>query len=304
MTTLSLSQTKTFDFETNNVEQMSLATLMLTQRENGPDRKPLRGIYHFQVIQRIVDMCEKYHLNYEVEEIFAAQNKNKMYPGVTILEDLEETYGEKSVESHILRRIFATIRIKDFETDELTTTLAIACHQEGIQIAIGPCVNVCHNQCILGPERSISNYGNGKNNPSMDEMFEKVDEWLRDFETQMNEDREKILRLKNKKVTELDIYTIIGLLTSLRVAHDSKDKRLSSKVDTYPLNQSQITVFTEEILKKLQTKPVLSAWDIYNVATELYKPEKSEIPTLIPQNLSFAETLIQFCNKFENQYNN
>ena len=51
------------------------------------------------------------------------------------------------------------------ETDELTTTLVIAFHQDGIQAAIGPCVRVCHNQCILSPERSVSNYGKDKVTP-------------------------------------------------------------------------------------------------------------------------------------------
>lgn len=67
----------------------------------------------------MMDICEKYNLDYEVEEIFAAQNRNKTQPGVSILPQVEQTHGEKAVEAHILRRIFATIRIKDWETEEL-----------------------------------------------------------------------------------------------------------------------------------------------------------------------------------------
>ena len=69
-------------------------------------------------------------------------------------------------------------------------------------------------------------------------------------------------------------YIIIGMLTAMRVAHDSRDKRLSDQVQTYPLNQSQISTFTEELLKLKQGKQQLSAWDVYNVATEIYKPTK------------------------------
>ena len=61
----------------------------------------------------------------------------------------------------------------------------------------------------------------------------------------MNEDRERIRRLKEKKITPVEMYAYIGLLTALRVSHDSSDKRLSSKVETYPLNQSQISIFTD-----------------------------------------------------------
>ena len=40
----------------------------------------------------------------------------------------------------------------------------------------------------------------------------------------------------------------------IRDRHDSSDKRLSSKVETYPLNQSQISIFTEDLLKLTEEK--------------------------------------------------
>ena len=154
----------------------------------------------------------------------------------------------------------------------------VAFHQDGIQAAIGPCVKICHNQCILSPERSVSNYGREK--VSTEQLFERVDEWLRDFDVHMSEDRERIARLKAR------------LLTTLRVSHDSTDKRLSSQVETYPLNQSQISAFTEDLLKLSLEKPQLTAWDVYNVATEIYKPGRTDIPAMIPQNSALAELLL------------
>ena len=108
----------------------------------------------------------------------------------------------------------------------------------------------------------------------------------------MSEDRERIARLKARVLTPLEIYAVIGLLTTLRVSHDSTDKRLSSQVETYPLNQSQISVFTEDLLKLSLEKPQLTAWDIYNVATEIYKPGRTDIPAMIPQNSALAELLL------------
>ena len=133
-----LERQRQFDFQKNGIETMNFETLQRTYKENDIYNKPVQGIYHYQVIQRMMDICEKYNLDYEVEEIFAAQNRNKTQPGVSILPQVEQTHGEKAVEAHILRRIFATIRIKDWETDELTTTLVVAYHQDGIQAAIGP----------------------------------------------------------------------------------------------------------------------------------------------------------------------
>ena len=279
-----------FNFSVNNIETMSLDTLRRTHKENDIYGQPVKGIYHYEVIQRMADLCEKHNLNYEVEEIFAAQNKNKNQPGVVVLPQVEREFGVQAVEAHILRRIYTTIRINDWETDELTTTLVVAFHQDSIQAAIGPCVKICHNQCILSPERSVANYGRDK--VTTEELFDRVDEWLSNFHTNMTEDRERIKRLKSKVVSPTELYAFIGLLTAIRVSHDSADKRLSSQVDTYPLNQGQISVFTEDLLKLNLEKGKITLWDIYNVATELYKPGRTDIPAMIPQNGALAELLL------------
>lgn len=279
-----------FNFSVNNIETMSLDTLRRTHKENDIYGQPVKGIYHYEVIQRMADLCEKHNLNYEVEEIFAAQNKNKNQPGVVVLPQVEREFGVQAVEAHILRRIYTTIRINDWETDELTTTLVVAFHQDGIQAAIGPCVKICHNQCILSPKRSVANYGRDK--VTTEELFDRVDEWLSNFHTNMTEDRERIKRLKSKVVSPTELYAFIGLLTAIRVSHDSADKRLSSQVDTYPLNQGQISVFTEDLLKLNLEKGKITLWDIYNVATELYKPGRTDIPAMIPQNGALAELLL------------
>ena len=285
-----LEKQRQFDFQKNGIEVMDFQTLQRTYKENDIYGNPIRGIYHYQVIQRIMDICKKHSLNYEVEEIFAAQNRNKTQPGVVILPQVEQAYGEKAVEAHVLRRIYTTIRIKDWETDELTTTLVVAYHQDGIQAAIGPCVKICHNQCILSPDRSVANYGKGK--VTTEELFERVDGWVANFEVNMNEDFERIRRLKSRTVSMEEIYMYIGMLTAMRVSHDSADKNLSSSVETYPLNQGQISAFTEEVLKLSLTKKQITAWDLYNVATELYKPGKTDFPALIPQNGAMAELLL------------
>src|SRR5699024_4146492 len=152
-----LNNQRQFDFQNNGIEVMDLETLQRTYKENDIYGNPVRGIYHYQVIQRMTDICRRHNLNYEVEEIFAAQNKNRTQPGVVILPQVEQTYGEKAVEAYVLRRISTNIRILNGDTDELTTTLVVAYHQDGIQAAIGPCVRICHKQCILSPERSVAN---------------------------------------------------------------------------------------------------------------------------------------------------
>ena len=119
-----------------------------------------------------------------------------------------------------------------------------------------------------------------------EELFGKVDDWMRNFERDMDADRSRIQRLKEKVLTPGELYMIIGMLTALRVSHDSADKRLASQVDTYPLNQGQISVFTEELLKLSLEQP--------RITTEIYKPGKTDFPAMIPQNGAMADFLLSY----------
>lgn len=285
---------KTFDFEENPVEVMDLQTLKRSHLERDVYGNPLKGIYHFELIERVAAMCRTHNLSYGVETIFAAQNKNKNMPGVSLLPLVEKNHGEKAVEAHILRRVFSTIVIKDGENDELTTTLALAFHQDGIQAAIGPCVKICHNQCILSPERLIGTYG--KDKVTMDELFNTIDLWLMDFNTNMAFDRERIEKMKARVLTPDEILKMIGLLQVTRVAHDCKDKEISSRVKAYPLNQSQISIFTEDLLKLQLTQNQITIWDMYNIATNIYKPGRTDIPVILPQNLTFVDMMAEYWN--------
>ncbi len=286
-----IKNSSTFDFETNPVEEMDLTTLKRTHKENDVYGNPIKEIYHFDLIDRVVQSCRSYGLDYEVESIFAAQNKNKNMPGVTVLPLVEKIHGEKAIEAHIVRRVFTTIQIKDGANDELTTNIALAYHQDGIQAAIGPCVKICHNQCILSADRLISTYG--KDKVSIEELFNIIDLWLRDFHTDMHFDRERIEKMKARILTPDEILKMIGLLQITRVAHDCKDKSISSKVKAYPLNQGQISMFTEDLLKLQQKQDQISIWDMYNIATNLYKPGRTDIPVILPQNAIMADMMAE-----------
>ncbi len=279
------------NFQEEPVQTMNLATLKRTQKEH-IGGVPLREIYHFDAIERALGLCSKYGLDYQIEEIFAAHNKNKQFPGTSLLEQIEAQYQPNAVEAHILRRVFTTIRINNFETEELTTTLVLAYHQDGMQAAIGPCVKACHNQCIMYAERRAFTYG--KEKVSVEGLFETIDGWLANFHNQMSADRARIELLKNTRFSHEQVITFIGVLASIRVAHDSRDKSLRDIVETYPLNNTQVNTVTEELLKMMQTRPFLTGWEVYNAMTLRYKPEEAEIPTLIPQNFAAAETLVDF----------
>ena len=257
---------------------------------------PLKGIYHYDLFNKVIAECEDVGYNVEVYDMFAAQNRDRNQPGVVKLPQVEAQKGENAVEAHILRRVFANIRITDFDDGETTTNLAVAFHQKGIQIGFGPNVMICHNQCLLNPELYMSTYsekGRKGSGIELSTMLDTLKSWLVDARHIVETDRERIEKMKNTRVSAEQMFTLIGLMTAMRVKSDTTRKSIRENI-TYPLNQSQITVFTEDMLEAYHTKEVVTAWDMYNSATNMYKANKMDIPALLPQNRAFVD----FINKY------
>lgn len=284
---------ETLNFQENKVQMLDIETLSRTYKENDIYGQPLKGIYHFELLNQIKKAAEDENLKPEIWDLFAAQNASKQAPGVSLLPQVEAVKGQNATEAHILRRVFANIRLRDDETQELTTNLAVAFHQEGIEVAIGEAVIVCHNQTILSPKHIVRSYGKEGKTPS--EILTIVAEWMKDSRAIRQENREKIAKMKSVNVSAEMAYQIIGMLTATRVAHDTKHIEIRNS-ETYPLNQSQISQFTEKLMLRYAKNLTLNLFDVYDCANELYKGDSMDIPQIIPQNLAMSKFLEQFYN--------
>jgi len=282
----SINEDKFFDFEKAKTQAITLEQLSRTHREDDVYGNPLRGIYHFDLFNKVIDECTELGYNVEVYDMFAAQNRDRQSPGVVRLPQVEAVKGQHAVEAHILRRVYANIRITDFDNDETTTNVAVAFHQKGIQIGFGPNVMICHNQCMLSPELYMSSYSEkGKKGSGMGiaAMLDTLKSWLVDARHIIETDRERIAKMKETRITAEQMFLLIGLMTATRVKADTSRKSIRENI-TYPLNQSQITLFTEDMLEAYHDKEFVTAWDMYNSATNLYKANRMDIPALLPQN--------------------
>ncbi len=282
----SVNEDKFFDFEKAKTQAITLEQLSRTHREDDVYGNPLRGIYHFDLFNKVIDECTELGYNVEVYDMFAAQNRDRQSPGVVRLPQVEAVKGQHAVEAHILRRVYANIRITDFDNDETTTNVAVAFHQKGIQIGFGPNVMICHNQCMLSPELYMSSYSEkGKKGSGMDvaAMLDTLKSWLVDARHIIETDRERIAKMKETRISAEQMFLLIGLMTATRVKADTSRKSIRENI-TYPLNQSQITLFTEDMLEAYHDKEFVTAWDMYNSATNLYKANRMDIPALLPQN--------------------
>lgn len=290
------------DFEKNKVQTLTLDQLRNTNLENrGDDRSCPHGIYHFELIQRMLDMCEKHGYHAEVYDLFATNNKDKQTPGVSLYPELEKKYGVRSIKATTLRRVYANVRLTDWDDAETTTNLAVSYTQKGIQVGFGTNVKVCHNQNLLGHGRFVADYTISNHYASGEEyktdlngIFGRVDGWLEGAESTVFKERSTIEQMKRREVSTSEMMMIFGMLSAIRVACDSQNKAIRMN-DVYPLNQTQINKFVEDSMVMAKNNGHVTVWDLYNIATNLYKPATCEQNMILPQNVNMYNFLHDQC---------
>ena len=285
------------NFAEQAVQVLTLGELERSYHENLPTGDPVGGIYHFALIQQVLAIFEKRGLTPVVQEIFAAANRDSKRPGVTLLPQLEEQYGERSIEAHLLRRVYANIEIRSDETDELVTCLAVAYHQKGIQLGIGPMVRVCHNQTILGAQDVVSNYTcyggqSRKDKLSLESVIGRAELWADEYEPYQKIRRERMIALKSAEFTRTDMLQLIGILVEKRILHDTQNEELHLSTP-YPLNSSQINETSEQMITLMSHQQPQSYWDAYQQLNTVLKPGRMDIPQVLPQSLALFETMYE-----------
>ncbi len=288
---------KQLNFAEKPVQVLTLDELEKSYHENLPTGDPVGGIYHFALIEQVLALFEKRGLRPVVQEIFAAANRDSKRPGVTILPQLEEKYGEKAIEAHLLRRVYANIEIRCDETDDLVTCLAVAYHQKGIQLGIGPMVKVCHNQTILGAQDVASNYTcyggqSRKDRFTLDMVLHRAEQWANDYEPYQKLRRDSIAAMKEREFTRKDMLQLIGMLMEKRITHDSQNELLHDAAP-YPLNSSQINETTENMLAMMCHGGTISYWDAYQSLNTVLKPGRMDIPQVLPQSLALFHIILE-----------
>ena len=285
------------NFAEKSVQVLTLEELERSYHENLPTGDPVGGIYHFALIQQVLEIFEKRGLKPVVQEIFAAANRDSKRPGVTLLPQLEEKFGERAIEAHLLRRVYANIEIRSDETDDIVTCLAVAYHQKGIQLGIGPMVKVCHNQTILGAQDVVSNYTcyggqSRKDKFTLEMVMDRTQQWADDYEPYQKVRRERMAALKSAQMDRNGMLQLIGVLVEKRILHDTNNDVLRIS-QPYPLNSSQINETSEQLIALMRHDEPISYWDAYQQLNTVLKPGRMDIPQVLPQSLALFETMYE-----------
>ena len=279
------------------VQVLTLEELEKSYHENLPTGDPVGGIYHFALISEVLEVFEQRGLKPVIQEIFAAANRDSRRPGVTLLPQLEEKFGERSVEAHLLRRVYANVEIRSDETDDIVTCLAVAYHQKGIQLGIGPMVKVCHNQTILGAQDVVSNYTcyggqSRKDRYTLEMVMDRAQQWADDYEPYQNIRAERVSAMRSALMDREGMLRLIGLLVEKRILHDTNNDVLRIS-QPYPLNSSQINETSEQLIALMRHDEPISYWDAYQQLNTVLKPSRMDIPQVLPQSLALFETMYE-----------
>lgn len=283
---MDISETrKTFDFSKEKVQTITLAELEATYKENDVYGRPLGGIYHSDLINGISDIARNAGLEVEMGDMFAVNNLDGKRPGVALLPEVEEKEGERSIRAHLLRRVFATIRMAPHQLPPVggfCPAIAISYSQHGIQIGIGPNIHICRNQTILCARQMISNFGyrrlemDKKDLAGPDWWRPTVEGWIDEVAKGVMQQQwaDIIQSLDEQLVYESDMQQIFGGLMQLRIQADTSEKSLRTG-EIPPLTQSQINHCMERVLIKHFGKGgagMCTKWDILNAMTDTLKP--------------------------------
>lgn len=260
------------------------------------------GINAYNLINTITNYCNSIGLDNEIKDLFVADNKNKsLGNGISINKQLCQQYQEYNQTNNIpfaaatFNRVFANINLTNFSNNTHIANIVVATNQKGLQIAIGANCFACRNQTILGQKQMVTT--NGK------EKFKTLEEFLNAakrmiFEYSFDDDIQKLEAMKRITIQPNEIYQIIGELTSIRVASDSRIKELNKLVtnEVAPFNNTQINRFTESLLLTYNRNKRLSLYDLYQSATALYKVSTMDLPNVLPQNKEFANYIFSRFN--------
>ena len=275
----------TFDFSKEKVQTITLAELEATYKENDVYGRPLGGIYHSDLINGISNMARNAGLEVEMGDMFAVNNLDGKRPGVALLPEVEEKEGERSIRAHLLRRVFATIRMAPHRGETVggfCPAIAISYSQHGVQIGIGPNIHICRNQTILCAKQMISNFGycrlemDKKDLAGPDWWRPTVEGWIDEVAKGVMQQQwaDIIQSLDEQLVYESDMQQIFGGLMQLRIQADTSEKSLRTG-EIPPLTQSQINHCMERVLIKHFGKGgagMCTKWDILNAMTDTLKP--------------------------------
>lgn len=269
-----------------NVKAISLDLLCNTQSLSEYDGKfpKTRPIEHFQLIKDVCENIRAFNLTPVLDPIFVSSSDSKRIKAL----DVQQNGAAKS---WLFQRLVTRVGIQELSDDISNTSIGIGYNTSGINIAWGTNIHVCQNMSILGGQNYMSNYGSGKE-PTLQAIFERFREWLRNANERRAFDVEMIRKMQNTFVNAPKaVPEFIGNLHMAAVRKAYVDVSQPA-----PLNISQMSDYSKEFLKldtKIREKEDIDLFTLFNIGTAILKPMKSDLTDLWKNGAEYGEFFLK-----------
>lgn len=261
----------------------------------------LNGINAYQLIGQVAQIAHNYHGEARIKDLFVADNINKsLGNGIAINKRIKDAYQAKTGTDNIpfaaatFNRVFCNIELVGQHTDTHVANVVVATNQQGLQVAVGAHCYACRNQTVLGAQHLVSNYG-GRKAVSTEEFLRTVDMMLQGY--RFVDDMEALRRMQSIELTDQHVLMLMGYLRYLYAKYNSRDAQIRGQVTgnyaIYPMDASQLNRFDQSLVqteKMLHGRP-MTVYDVYQSATTIYKVARTDMPNILPQNVSFVKML-------------
>ena len=270
----------------DKIEDLSFEELqqtLKTEDAGGKLSKILPAERH-QVISEVCEIFDKNGISLEVGNIKAQGGKfAKKVPYI------EKQIGVDNVlESYWLQKLSTDLILPSTEDDEGTRSMIkFEYHDRGMTLSYGKNVLVCSNGMVAFRGDVMSTYGNGKMDYS--NIKEVLGAWAKTHEEKSSKYISLINQMKEISVNPNEIINMIGKLEMQAV----KQAYVSNET-LAPFTISQVSAFTKGILNnQKEEQKNESLWDLYNMGTEIQKPEHMEIADISRNNFAFTNFVQQ-----------
>lgn len=250
----------------------------LSQTIKARDIGRKRNIEHFEVLEHIGGLLSKYNLDFEFKPISASKG--------TMIERVEEQYGKNALEAAYLTKVFANIHINNWKSNGISNEIRMNYNEKGMELSFGKVVLVCSNGMTAFRGDVINTYG--KDKVSHEQAMELLKSWIITAEEKNKMYDDLIQGMRNQPVIKDVLTELIGDLEILAV------KQAYCKGDTAPFNIGQVSSFTRALMDQAEdVKPIETVWDMYNVGTNLFKPNVMQMENIIESNLALTEFIVK-----------
>jgi hypothetical protein len=269
-----------------NVKAISLSLLSNTQSLSEYDGKlpKTRPVEHFQLINDVCENIQAFGFTPVIDPIFVSSSDSKRIKAL----DVDQTSAAKS---WLFQRLVTRVNIKELSDEISNTSIGIGYNTSGINIAWGANVHVCQNMSILGGQNYMSNYGSGKE-PSLQAIFERFREWLRNANDRRAFDVEMIRKMQSTFVNATKaVPEFIGNLHMAAVRKAYVDVSQPA-----PLNIGQMSDYSKEFLKldsAIKQKEEVDLFTLFNIGTAILKPMKSDLTDLWKNNAEYGDFFLR-----------